>query len=84
MEQRFAASIEAEFGLLTDPKWFEARSLASVELSVSVKANKSAGSVRLTKKRRVRRDPPALEAKVMSPETIWTSKKPGCACGYES
>ena len=84
MEQRFAAAIEADFGLLTDPKWFEARSLASVELSVSVKANKSAGSVRLTKKRRVRRDPPALEAELTSPETNWTSKKPGCACGYES
>lgn len=69
MEQHFNASVEKVFGLLTDPKWLEARSLALGELSASVKAKRTAGGVVITMNRRVRRDLPGLVAKVMSPES---------------
>lgn len=55
--------------ILADPKWPEARSLAQGEFSASVKARKSAGSVLLTMKRRVRRDLPRLVARVLSRES---------------
>lgn len=69
MEQKFAATTDKVFALLTDPKWLEARGKALGELSTSVKAKKSAGGVRLSMKRRVRRDLPSLVAKVLSPES---------------
>lgn len=69
MEQKYAASADKVFTLLTDPKWLEARGQALGELSTSVKAKKSAGSVTLSMKRRVKRDLPSLVAKVLSPES---------------
>jgi len=68
MEQKYSASAEQVFALLSDPKWLEARSLALGELSAKVKARKSAGGVLLTMHRRVHRDLPGLVAKVLSPE----------------
>jgi uncharacterized protein YndB with AHSA1/START domain len=68
MEQKYNATVDRVFALLTDPKWLEARSTALGELSASVKARKSGGRVSLTMTRRVKRDLPALVAKVMSPE----------------
>ena len=69
MEQKYAASVEKVFALLTDPKWLEARCLALGELSASVKAKKAAGGVTITMKRRVKRELPAIVAKVMPPES---------------
>ena len=69
MEQKYAASVDKVFALLTDPKWLEARSTALGELSASVKAKKAAGGVTLSMKRRVKRELPGLMAKVMSPES---------------
>ena len=68
MEQKYSADIDKVFSLLTDPKWLEERSLAMGELSARIKASKSATGVRLAMTRRVRRDLPALVAKVLSPE----------------
>lgn len=87
MELQFNASVEKVFGLLTDPKWLEARSLALGELSASVKAKKAAGGVVISMKRRVRRDLPGLVAKVMSPEAdlhfeeTWTPASGGRRAG---
>lgn len=83
MEQKYSASADKVFALLTDPKWLEARSLALGELSAGVKAKKSGGGVALTMKRRVRRDLPGLLAKVMSPESdlvfeeTWSAESEG-------
>jgi Protein of unknown function (DUF2505) len=83
MEQKYSASADKVFALLTDPKWLEARSLALGELSASVKARKSGGGVALTMTRRVRRDLPGLLAKVMSPESdlvfeeTWSAESEG-------
>ncbi len=83
MEQKYSASADKVFALLTDPKWLEARSLALGELSAGVKSKKSGGGVALTMKRRVRRDLPGLLAKVMSPESdlvfeeTWSAESEG-------
>lgn len=69
MEQKYAATVDKVFALLTDPKWLEARGQALGELSTQVKAKKSAGGVTLSMKRRVRRDLPSLVANVLSPES---------------
>ncbi len=70
MEQKYSAPIEQVFALLTDPKWLEERCLALGELSAKVKAKKSTkGVVTLTMTRRVKRDLPALVAKVMPAES---------------
>lgn len=68
MEQKYSAPVDKVFALLTDAKWLEARSAALGELSATVKAKKAAGGVTVTMKRRVKRDLPALVAKVMSSE----------------
>jgi Protein of unknown function (DUF2505) len=87
MEQKYSASADKVFALLTDPKWLEARSLALGELSASVKARKSGGGVALTMTRRVRRDLPGLLAKVMSPESdlvfeeTWSAQSEGSRRG---
>jgi hypothetical protein len=79
MEQEYNAPIDKIFGHLTDAKWLEARSLALGELSAKVKAKKSAKGVSISMARRVRRDLPALVAKVLSPESdlqfeeVWTA-----------
>jgi hypothetical protein len=79
MEQKYGASIDKVYALLTDPKWLEARSKALGEISAKGKAKKSGGGVTLTMTRRVKRDLPALVAKVLSPEAnlvleeIWSA-----------
>lgn len=69
MEQKYNAPIDKVYALLTDPKWLEARSLAVGELSAKVKAKKSAKSVSLSMTRRVKRELPALVAKVLPAES---------------
>ena len=87
MEQKYNAPMDKVFALLTDPKWLEARSLALGELSASVRAKKSGGSVLLTMKRRVRRDLPGLVARVLSPESdlvfgeTWSAEDDGGRTG---
>jgi Protein of unknown function (DUF2505) len=81
MEQKYNAPVEKVFGLLTDAKWLEARSNALGELSAACKAKKSAGSVAVTMKRRVRRELNAVISKVLNPdidielEERWTAEK---------
>jgi hypothetical protein len=85
MEQKYPAPIDKVFALLTDPKWLQGRSAALGEISASVKAKKSGGGVTLTMKRRVRRDLPALVAKVLAPEAdlifeeVWSAAGEGGA-----
>ena len=67
MEMKFNASIDKVFGLLTDPKWLEARSLALGELSASCKTKKTAAGATVTMKRRVRRELNAVISKVLNP-----------------
>jgi hypothetical protein len=69
MEQKYNAPIDKVFALLTDPKWLEARSAAVGELSAKIKAKKSGAGVKLSMTRHVKRDLPALVAKVLSPES---------------
>ena len=87
MDQKYAASVDKVFALLTDPKWLEARSTALGELSASVKAKKAAGGVTLSMKRRVKRELPGLMAKVMSSESdlifteVWAADADGVRQG---
>ena len=87
MEQKYAASVDKVFALLTDPKWLEARSTALGELSASVKAKKAAGGVTLSMKRRVKRELPGLMARVMSSESdlvfteVWAADTDGTRLG---
>jgi len=69
MEKKFTAPVDKVFGLLTDPKWLEARCLAMGELSASCKTKKAAGGVTVTMKRRVHRDLNAVIAKVLNPDS---------------
>ena len=69
MEMKLNAPLDKVFGLLTDPKWLEARSLALGELSASCKTKKTAGSATVTMKRRVRRELNAVISKVLNPES---------------
>lgn len=68
MEQKYAAPIDEVYALLTDAKWLEARCLALGELAAKVKVKKTAKGATLSMDRRVKRDLPALVAKVLSPE----------------
>ena len=68
MEQKYSAPVDKVFALLTDPRWLEARCLALGELSASVKAKKAGKGVAISMKRRVKRELPALVAKVMPSE----------------
>ena len=68
MEVKLNATADHVFGLLTDPKWLEARSLAMGELSAKCSARKS-GGVQVTMKRRVHRDMNAIIAKVLNPDS---------------
>ena len=87
MEQKYAASVDKVFALLTDPKWLEARCLALGELSATVKAKKAGGGVAINMKRRVKRDLPAIVAKVMPPEADlvfdekWSADEDGSRSG---
>jgi uncharacterized protein YndB with AHSA1/START domain len=69
MEKKFTAPIDKVFGLLTDPKWLEARCLAMGELSASCKTKKAAAGATVTMKRRVRRELNAIISKVLNPES---------------
>lgn len=83
MEQKYAASIDRVFALLTDPKWLQERGTALGELSAKVKAKKSGGGVTLTMNRRVKRDLPALVSKVLASESdlvfeeVWSAPGDG-------
>jgi hypothetical protein len=68
MEHKYNESVEKVFGLLTDPKWLDARCMALGELSASCKAKKAAGGVAVTMKRRVRRELNAVISKVLNPD----------------
>jgi hypothetical protein len=68
MEHKYTASADTVFGLLTDPKWLESRSLALGELSASCKTVKGQGVV-VTMKRRVRRELSPIISKVLNPES---------------
>ena len=69
MEQKYYAPVDQVFARLTDPKWLEARSLALGELSAQVKVKKSAKGAVVSMTRRVRRELPALVAKVLPAES---------------
>lgn len=60
MEQKYSGPIDKVFALLTDPKWLEACSAALGELSAKVTAEKGAGGITLSMKRRVKRDLPGI------------------------
>lgn len=78
MEQKLNATVDKVFALLTDPKWLEARSLALGEMSAKVKTKKTAKGAQVSMVRRIRRDLPALVAKVLASESdmhfeeVWT------------
>ena len=69
MEKKLNAPVDKVFGLLTDPKWLEARCLAMGELSANCKTKKVAGAATVTMKRRVRRELNAIISKVLNPES---------------
>ncbi len=69
MEKKLNAPVDKVFGLLTDPKWLEARCLAMGELSANCKTKKVAGAATVTMKRRVRRELSAIISKVLNPES---------------
>ena len=69
MEKKLTAPVDKVFGLLTDPKWLEARCLAMGELSANCKTKKTAGAATVTMKRRVRRELNAIISKVLNPES---------------
>jgi len=87
MEQNYNAPVEKVFALLTDPKFLEARSLALGELKATIKAKKAAGGVKVTMTRRVKRDLPALIAKVLPAESdlhfeeTWSAETDGGRTG---
>jgi hypothetical protein len=87
MEQKYNAPIHTVFALLTDPKWLEVRGLALGELSAQVKAKKSAQGVQISMTRRVKRELPALVAKVLPSEStlqfaeIWATVDGGGYAG---
>lgn len=69
MEQKYTATVETVFRLLTNAKWLEARGLELGELSAKAKAKKSGKNVAVSMTRRVKRDLPALVAKVLQSES---------------
>ncbi len=83
MEQKYAAPLDKVFALLTNPKWIEERCLALGEVSATVKSKKAGKGVKLTMARRVRRDLPALVARVLPSESdlvfeeTWTPSDKG-------
>jgi hypothetical protein len=83
MEQIYSAPVDKVFGLLTDPQWLESRCLALGEISAKVRVKKSSKGVAVSMTRRVKRDLPALVARVLSPvadlqfEENWASTDSG-------
>lgn len=88
MEQRYSAPIEQVFGLLTDPKWLEARSRALGELSSKVKTRKTGKGVSVSMMRHVKCDLPVRVAKVLPAELdlqfeeAWTPAEAGFHGAY--
>ncbi len=88
MERTYSAPIDQVFGLLTDPKWLEARSLALDQLPSKVKARKSGQGVSVSMMRRIKRDMPARVAKVLPAEwdlqfeETWTPAEAGYHGAY--
>lgn len=68
VEQKYSASVENVYALLTDAKWLEQRCLELGELAVAVKAKKTSKGATLHMKRTIKRDLPALVAKVLASE----------------
>lgn len=83
MEQKYVATIDKVFALLTEPKWLQDRSAALGELSAKVNSRKCDGGVTLTMNRRVKRELPGLVAKVLSAESdlvfeeVWSAAGDG-------
>lgn len=69
MEQKYNATVEQVFALLTDPQWIEARCLALGESSVRIKTRKVGKGVVISMARRMKRELPALVAKVLSAQS---------------
>lgn len=69
VEMRITAPVATVHGLLSDPKWLEARCLALGELSASCKTRKAADGVEVRMQRRVRRELSPLVSKVLNPES---------------
>ncbi len=68
IEQKFNASLARVYDLLTDAQWLEQRCLDLGELAATVKVKKTSKGASVTMKRRIKRDVPALVAKVLKPE----------------
>jgi hypothetical protein len=66
---KFSAPVATVYGLLTNAKWLEQRCLDLGEISASIKVKTSAKGAAIVMHRRIRRDLPALIAKVLSDET---------------
>ena len=69
METQLNATVERVFGLLTDPRWLEARSHALGELSAKCAVRPQADGVKVTMNRRVHRDMNPVIAKVLNPDS---------------
>lgn len=72
VELKFSAATDKTYALLTQAKWLEQRCLDLGEISASVKVKHAAKGASITMQRRIRRDLPALVAKVLSTETDMT------------
>ena len=70
MEKKFNAPVDKVFGLLTDPKWLEARCLATGRAERELQDEEDPpGAATVTMKRRVRRELSAVISKVLNPES---------------
>jgi hypothetical protein len=72
VELKFSAATDKVYAMLTDAKWLEQRCLELGEISASVKVKHTAKGAAIIMQRRIRRDLPALIAKVLSTETDMT------------
>lgn len=72
VELKFSAATDKVYALLTEAKWLEQRCLELGEISASVKVKHTAKGAAIVMQRRIRRDLPALVAKVLSTETDMT------------
>ena len=69
MKHEFNATPDQVYALLTNARWLETRSLAMGELSAKVNVKKTPHGLNVSMKRRLRRDLPALVAKVLPSES---------------
>ena len=68
MKQRFSASIDQIFSILTDPKWLEQRCLALGDIRCSGKKAKKGRAEVVKLKRTVHRKLPPLVSRVLRPD----------------